>query len=43
MDEAVLGHAEADAAFRGDVSTAVMKILGLKQSYGLLPCLPDVQ
>jgi beta-N-acetylhexosaminidase len=43
MDEAVLRHAEADAAFRQVVSNAVMKILGVKQSYGLLPCLPGVQ
>jgi beta-N-acetylhexosaminidase len=43
MAAAVLGRAEADAAFRGDVSTAVMKILGVKQRYGLLPCLPGVQ
>ena len=38
MDEAVLRRAEADAAFRQDVSNAVMKILGVKQGYGLLPC-----
>jgi beta-N-acetylhexosaminidase len=43
MDEAVLRRAETDAAFRNDVSTAVMKILGVKQTYGLLPCLPGVQ
>jgi beta-N-acetylhexosaminidase len=43
MDEAVLRRAGEDAAFRADVSTAVMKILGVKQSYGLLPCLPGVQ
>jgi beta-N-acetylhexosaminidase len=42
MDEAVLRRAETDAAFRNDVSTAVMKILGVKETYGLLPCLPDV-
>jgi beta-N-acetylhexosaminidase len=43
MAQAVLRRAEADAAFRADVSTAVMKILAVKQSYGLLPCLPGVQ
>jgi beta-N-acetylhexosaminidase len=43
MDEAVLRRAGEDAAFRADVSTAVMKILGVKQSYRLLPCLPGVQ
>jgi beta-N-acetylhexosaminidase len=43
MADAVLGRAEADPAFRNDVSTAVMKILGVKEGYGLLPCLPGVQ
>jgi beta-N-acetylhexosaminidase len=43
MAEAVLRHAEADAAFRTVVSNAVMKILGVKASYHLLPCLPGVQ
>ena len=43
MDEAVLRHATADAAFGQLVSTAVMRILGVKESDGLLPCLPDVQ
>lgn len=43
MATAVLGRAESDAAFRADVSTAVMRVLRVKQSYGLLPCLPGVQ
>jgi beta-N-acetylhexosaminidase len=43
MADAVLGRAETDAAFRNDVSTAVMKILGVKEGYHLLPCLPGVQ
>ncbi|HEY1627756.1 MAG TPA: glycoside hydrolase family 3 N-terminal domain-containing protein [Streptosporangiaceae bacterium] len=43
MAEAVLARAKTDAAFRKLVSTAVMRILGAKESAGLLPCLPGVQ
>jgi beta-N-acetylhexosaminidase len=38
MDDAVLRKAASDAAFRAEVSTAVIKILTAKASYGLLPC-----
>jgi beta-N-acetylhexosaminidase len=38
MDEAVVRAVQTDAAIRNDVSNAVMKILEVKQSYGLLPC-----
>ena len=38
MDNAVLRKAAGDAAFRGEVSDAVMKILAVKAEYGLLSC-----
>ena len=38
MDSAVLQRAAQDAAFRGQVSAAVMHVLAAKQAYGLLPC-----
>jgi beta-N-acetylhexosaminidase len=38
MDDAVLRKAASDAAFRAEVSTAVIKILTAKASYGLLSC-----
>jgi beta-N-acetylhexosaminidase len=38
MDAAVLAKMKRDPAFRADVDAAVMRILGGKQAYGLLPC-----
>jgi beta-N-acetylhexosaminidase len=38
MDNAVLRKAAGDAAFRSEVSDAVMKILAVKAEYGLLSC-----
>jgi beta-N-acetylhexosaminidase len=38
MDNAVLRKAASDAAFRAEVSTAVMRILTAKAGYGLLTC-----
>jgi beta-N-acetylhexosaminidase len=38
MDNAVLRKAAADAAFRTEVSDAVIKILAVKAEYGLLSC-----
>jgi beta-N-acetylhexosaminidase len=38
MDNAVLRKTAGDAAFRAEVSTAVMKILRVKAGYGLLSC-----
>jgi beta-N-acetylhexosaminidase len=38
MAGAVLARANADAAFRGQVNTAALHVLAVKQAYGLLPC-----
>jgi beta-N-acetylhexosaminidase len=38
MDQAVLAATQSNAAIRADVSTAVLEVLGVKQSYGLLNC-----
>jgi beta-N-acetylhexosaminidase len=38
MDRAILGHIAVDAGFRAVVNSAVMRVLGAKQAYGLLPC-----
>ena len=38
MDSAVLQRAAHDAAFRGEVGAAVMRVLAAKQASGLLPC-----
>lgn len=38
MDNAILGRAAVDAAFRAVVDAAVMRVLTAKQAYGLLPC-----
>ena len=38
MDNAILGRAAADSAFRAVVGSAVMRVLEAKQAYGLLPC-----
>jgi beta-N-acetylhexosaminidase len=38
MATAVLADANASASFRGEVATAVAKILAAKQALGLLPC-----
>jgi len=38
MDQAVLQRAAADSAFRATVDSAVMRILGAKQAYHLMPC-----
>jgi beta-N-acetylhexosaminidase len=43
MDEAVLRATGDDPGVRNQVTSAVMKILAVKQNYGLLPCLPGVQ
>jgi beta-N-acetylhexosaminidase len=40
MDDAVLARAAADPSFRGDVDSAVLRVLAAKQAYGLLPCEP---
>jgi beta-N-acetylhexosaminidase len=38
MDQAILQRAAADSAFRATVNSAVMRILGAKQAYRLMPC-----
>ena len=38
MDEAVLARAGDSASFRGEVNSAVMRVLAAKQAFGLLPC-----
>jgi beta-N-acetylhexosaminidase len=38
MDRAILDRAAADSAFRAVVNAAVMRVLGAKQAYRLLPC-----
>ena len=38
MDTAVLSRVDHNPAFRSEVDSAVMRILGAKQAYGLLPC-----
>jgi beta-N-acetylhexosaminidase len=38
MDNAIAQRAASNAAFRAQVSAAVMRVLAAKQAYGLLPC-----
>jgi beta-N-acetylhexosaminidase len=38
MDQAILQRAAADSAFRATVDSAVIRILGAKQAYRLMPC-----
>jgi hypothetical protein len=38
MDNAVLRKAASDAAFRGTVDAAVLRVLAAKQAAGLLTC-----
>jgi beta-N-acetylhexosaminidase len=38
MDTAVLKRVARDPAFRAVVNSAIMRVLGAKQAYGLLPC-----
>lgn len=40
MDDAVLARAAADPSFRGAVDAAALRVLSVKQAYGLLPCSP---
>jgi hypothetical protein len=38
MDAAILERVSVDPAFRAVVNSAVMRILGAKQAYRLMPC-----
>ena len=40
MDDAVVARAATDPAFRGVVNAAALRVLTVKQAYGLLPCGP---